>query len=274
MKTSLDPVNLARVLRMAMTNGIFREPTPGVIAHTASSRALAEDDDLQAWVGFNTEDIFPASACVLRALEEYPEAISPRQAGFNVAFDTVDKEPMFATFGRDSDRAQRFARAMKSLTGGAGYEVDHLVDVERGGYDFSAVDAAKGTFVDVGGSYGFVCRALARRYRNMQFVVQDTPETIKSVPSPVDDDDQVTRRIDLQAHDFFTEQPVKGADGKSFLRWVFASIITQLTLVSVSLLFPLDHAQLLDALCRQDTPSSCARTQAGCAHPHQRSLPS
>ena len=60
-KTSLDPINLARVLRMAMTNGIFREPSHGVIAHTAASRALAEDEDMQAWVGFCGEDILPAA---------------------------------------------------------------------------------------------------------------------------------------------------------------------------------------------------------------------
>ena len=41
-KTPLDPVNLARVLRLAMTNHIFSEPSPGLIAHTAASRLLAE----------------------------------------------------------------------------------------------------------------------------------------------------------------------------------------------------------------------------------------
>jgi hypothetical protein len=198
---------------MTMTSGIFCEPSPGMIAHTASSRALAEDEDLQAWVGFNVEDIFPASAGVLDALKSYPEAISPLQTGFNVSFDTVNKEPMYATFGRDPARAQRFARAMKSLTGGVGYEIEHLLNVERGGYDFSPIDARSGTLVDVGGSHGFACRKLAKKYRKMKFVVQDTPQTINSVPSPVDDDEQIASRIDLQPHDFFTEQPAVGADG-------------------------------------------------------------
>ena len=232
-KTILDSVNLARVLRMAMTNGIFREPSPGVIAHTACSRALAEDDDLQAWVGFNTEDIFPASAGVLEALKTYPEANNPLRSGFNVAFDTVDKEPMFTTFGRDPERAQRFARAMKSLTGGVGYEVEHLLDVERGGYDFSAINDVKGTFVDVGGSHGFVCRELARRYRNMQFVVQDTPQTIKSASTPIDDDEQVASRINLQGHDFFTEQPVKGADGKQYVSQPSETLSRHITLTTI-----------------------------------------
>ncbi len=198
-----------------MTKGIFCEPTPGVIAHTAASRAMAEDDDLQAWLGFNSEDIFPAAAHVLDALKTYPEATSLTRAGFCFAFDTVDKEPMFVTFGKDPNRARRMGKAMVSLTGGEGYEVSYLLDVEGGGYDFSEIDAAGGTLVDVGGSHGFVCVDLAKKYKNMKFVVQDLPKTVGSAPNPISDDPQVAERITLQAHDFFTEQVTKDADGKA-----------------------------------------------------------
>lgn len=211
-RSGLDKVNLARLVRYAATANIFREPAPGVVAHTAASRCLAEDEDLQAWVGFNTEDIFPASAHVLQALRARPEAVHPTQAGFNFAFDTVDVEPMFVTFGRDPVRAKRMGRAMASLTGGEGYEVRHIE-----GYDFAEVDAAGGTFVDVGGSHGFVCVELARKYRKMRFVVQDLPKTVESAPKPICEDGQVAERIRLEAHDFFTEQPETGADGWSSL---------------------------------------------------------
>ena len=216
-KTSLDPINLARLLRMAMTNGIFREPSPGIIAHTAASRVLAEDENMQAWIGFNGEDIFPASAHVLQALKAHPEATSLTRAGFQFAFGTVDKEPMFATFGKDPDRARRMGRAMASLTGGEGYEPSFFVDVAKGGYDLSDIDAAGGTFVDVGGSHGFMCVDLANRYRNMKFVVQDLQKTVDSAPKPLSADPQVADRITLLAHDFFTEQPTKGADGEQFI---------------------------------------------------------
>ncbi|KAL1870013.1 hypothetical protein VTK73DRAFT_2822 [Phialemonium thermophilum] len=224
-KTPLDPVNLARLLRLAITNKLFAEPSPGVIAHTAASRALAEDEDLQAWVGFNTEDIFPASAHVLQSLKAYPEAVHPTQTGFNFAFGTVNQEPMFATFGKDPVRARRMGRAMASLTGGEGYEVSYLVDVEGGGYDFSAVDEREGTFVDIGGSHGFVCVDLAKRYKKMRFVVQDLPKTVESAPKPISEDSQIAERITLQAHDFFTEQPVKDAD-VYFFRWIIHNYST------------------------------------------------
>ncbi|KAL0937797.1 o-methyltransferase [Colletotrichum truncatum] len=220
-KTPLDAVNLARVLRHGMTARIFREPSPGVIAHTAASRLLAEDQTLQDWVGYNLEDNFPASAHVLQALKAYPEATSLTRTGFNVAFNTVDKEPMFVTFGKDPARAKRFGGAMVSLTGGEGYEVRHLVD----SYDFGDVDAKGGTLVDIGGSQGFVCVDLAKKWKNMKFVVQDLQKTIDSAPKPVSDDAQIAKRVEFMAHDFFTEQVVKNAD-VYFFRWIMHNYST------------------------------------------------
>ncbi|KAK0703452.1 S-adenosyl-L-methionine-dependent methyltransferase [Lasiosphaeria miniovina] len=222
-KTSLDATNLARLLRLVMTKGIFREPAPGIIAHTAASRLLAEDGDLEAWVGFNAEDTFPAAAHVLEALKTHPEATSLARSGFCLAFDTVDKEPMFVTLGRDPARARRMGRAMASLTGGEGYEVSHFVNANNNG--LVDVDAAGGTFVDVGGSHGFVCVDLAVRYKNIQFVCQDLPKTVESAPKPVCADPQAAARITFLAHDFFTEQVTKGAD-VYYLRWIIHNYST------------------------------------------------
>ncbi|KAJ1553833.1 Alpha-1,3-mannosyltransferase cmt1, partial [Cladochytrium tenue] len=217
--TPLDPVNLARALRTVMTNGMFHEPAPGVVAHTAASRLLATDPELAAWVGFNLEDIFPAAAHVHQALQADPAGTSLVRAGFQFAFGTVDKEPMFATFAKDPVRAKRMGRAMASLTGGEGYEVSHLV----GSLDLSDLDAAGGTFVDVGGSHGFVCVDLAAKWKNARFVVQDLPSTVATAPKP--SDQQVADRIEFMAHDFFTEQAVKGAD-VYFFRWILHNYST------------------------------------------------
>ena len=256
---------------MAMTNGIFREPSPGVIAHTAQSRVLAEDENMQAWIGFNGEDIFPAAGHVLQALKAHPEATSLTRAGFQFAFDTVDKEPMFATFGKDPNRARRMGRAMASLTGGEGYEPSYFVDAAQGGYDFSALDAAGGTFVDIGGSHGFICVDLATRYRNMKFVVQDLQKTVDSAPTPISADPQVAGRITLLAHDFFTEQVTKDADGNHppslFL------LLTPKTNPPKSILLPLDPPQLLHPLRRPPPAEPHPGPQARRPHPHQRPLP-
>lgn len=255
-----------------MSSHIFSEPTPGVIAHTAASRLLATDSSLAAWIGFNTEDIFPAAgAGVLPALHAHPEATSLTRAGFQFAFGTVDVEPMFATFGKDASRARRMGLAMSSLTGGEGYEVRWFVDA----CDLSEVDARGGTVVDVGGSHGFVCVDLARRWRRTRFVVQDLPKTVESAPVPVcEDDAQVGGRVEFMPHDFFTEQTVK-ADGESsfFPRTTQERSQTLTSVVKNSLLLPLDHAQLLDPLRRRDPQEPRAGAQARRAHHHQRPLP-
>lgn len=220
-KTGLDRINLARALRHAMTNKIFQEPASGFIAHTAASKMLAQDASLQAWVGLNGEDFLPAGAHTLEALRADPEATSLTRTGFNHAWGTVDKEPMFATFGKDPPRGKRFAAAMASLTGGEGYEVRYLVD----NYDFSEINNNKGTLVDVGGSHGFVCVDLAKKWDKMKFVVQDLAKTISSAPEPICADEEVAQRISLQVHDFFTEQPVKDADVYYF-RWILHNYST------------------------------------------------
>ncbi|PCG88066.1 O-methyltransferase, family 2 [Penicillium occitanis (nom. inval.)] len=60
-------------------------------------------------------------------------------------------------------------------------------------------------FVDVGGGYGQKAIALKRAIPDLpgQVIVQDLPGTIDNAPKAAG--------IEYQAHDFFTEQPVKGA---------------------------------------------------------------
>lgn len=96
---------------------------------------------------------------------------------------------------------------MKSLTGGEGYEVSYLLD----NYDWDAVDAVAGTVVDVGGSHGFVCVDLAKRWKRMRFVVEDLPKMIASAPRYEGD---IGERVVFTAHDFMEVQPVRGADGE------------------------------------------------------------
>lgn len=63
-KVGLDEVNVARFLRHAMTNCIFKEVEPGVVAHTPKSRVLAENKAMDDWVGFCVDDIWPVCLCL------------------------------------------------------------------------------------------------------------------------------------------------------------------------------------------------------------------
>lgn len=224
--TGVDIVNVKRIMRHAMTNRIFCEPREGFVAHTAASRVLLDDPTMKDWVGLCTSDFFPAAARTVDAMIKWPGSQEPTQCGFSYAWD-IDV-PMFVEIGKNPERAKRFGRAMQSLTGGAGYEVDYLVN----GYPWDAL--GDGLVVDVsfdffrlcyktdgfqvGGSHGFVPVALSKHFPRLRFVVQDLPKTVAGGPANVPA--ELQDRIQFQAHDFFTEQPVHDAD-VFFFRWIF-----------------------------------------------------
>ncbi len=69
----------------------------------------------------------------------------------------------------------------------------------------------------VGGSFGFVCVALAKKYPKLNFVVQDLPKVVTDAPSKIPP--EFNDRIKFEAHDFYTEQTIKDADVYLF-RWI------------------------------------------------------
>lgn len=70
------------------------------------------------------------------------------------------------------------------------------------------------TVVDVGGGLGHISRALAEHTHpaaeTATFIVQDQPDIVDAGRSILPE--QLKRRVKFEVHDFFTEQPVQGAD--------------------------------------------------------------
>lgn len=99
-------------------------------------------------------------------------------------------------------RAETFAFAMEAM---ALMMPDSIV---TNAYDWASLGSA--TLVDVGGGKGFACRALAKHFPKMSFIVQDLESTANAgrdqLPAELKD------RIKFMTHDFFTPQPVKDAD--------------------------------------------------------------
>ena len=122
--------------------------------------------------------------------------------------DTQDR--LFDELAKFPKRAERFASSMsfRATAASKGDEVSHLLD----GYPWSELGAC--TVVDVGGSYGPASIALAQRFPNLNCVVQDLPGTISGCSVPP----ELEGRLKFMAHDFFTEQPVKGAEIYFFRR--------------------------------------------------------
>jgi hypothetical protein len=76
--------------------------------------------------------------------------------------------------------------------------------------NFPWASLGSATVVDLGGSHGELCVALAGPNPDLHFIVQELPRTVQSVDRsalPA----AVASRIEFMEHDFFTPQPVNAA---------------------------------------------------------------
>lgn len=75
----VDCATLRRILRFGIAFRVFAEPSPGVVAHSAASRQIAEDPNMADWVGANVDDMWPAAEKVVDALAKWPLVQEPNQ---------------------------------------------------------------------------------------------------------------------------------------------------------------------------------------------------
>ncbi|CZR69808.1 related to sterigmatocystin 7-O-methyltransferase precursor [Phialocephala subalpina] len=209
-KVNVPMLNLRRLIRHAMTNRIFHEPRKGFVAHTRTSRLLLEDQPLNNWVGFMTNDLWLPIAHVVQAMKKWPGSGESNETSVNLAYGTDVN--WFDWIQQDKGFANRYNLAMQAHGGGEGFAVSHTVD----GYPWAELGDA--TVVDMGGNRGYVSFAVAEKFPNLKFIVQDTAgmrtaSTIGTVP------EHLTDRVSLTTHDFFTPQTVHAQ--VYFFRWIF-----------------------------------------------------
>lgn len=195
-----------------MTYRIFEEPQQGVVAHTAASKVLAEIPLLREWIGQSCEEMWLSASRTVDAIAKWPGSKEPHESGFNIACDTSN--PIYMEISRDAHRAKRFANAMSLFHSLPGLQVSHLLD----NYDWKSIgNEADGSavVVDIGGSHGYVSIEIAQRFPSIECIVQDRPEVVAEANVPP----HLSGRVRFMAHDFFTEQPIKGADVYYF-RWI------------------------------------------------------
>jgi len=202
--TGFDEIFLKRMVRVAMINRIFLETPDGRVAHSGASRILHEEPGAMDTAGFLLEEIFPAAPKLVDALKKYPASGEPNETAFNLAFNT--SRSFYKELEATPERSRRFGAAMRWMSRGGRFSNDHIVR----GYEWAQVDHANGLVVDVGGGHGSVSIALANSTSKVKFIVQDLPETAthgaKLLPG------SLKERVSFMPHDFFGEQPVKGAD--------------------------------------------------------------
>ncbi|KAI1400598.1 putative O-methyltransferase [Hypoxylon fuscum] len=204
--TGLHEIHLRKILRLAIAQHIFSEPRPGVVAHSAVSRLIAENKVLADWLRFSTDDLWHAAYHMSDAMAQYPGSEEPGETGF--ALSNKTNKGMFQFFASNPERSLRFAAAMRFFTQRPGLEPERVVN----GYHWDKIGkGGSGTVVDVGGSHGKICIELARRFSLLSFVVQDLDEPVVR-DAERQRPEELADRVRYMVHDFFTEQPIKGAD--------------------------------------------------------------
>ncbi|EPE28206.1 S-adenosyl-L-methionine-dependent methyltransferase [Glarea lozoyensis ATCC 20868] len=205
-QTPLTSEMTARILRHAMTMRIFREPEPGMVAHTAASRTLSHSP-ANDWLAAGTKEMWPAATKMVEALHKWPASQEADETGYALSNDT--QETIYQIFAKDTARASRWARGMQVFTERPQFNLSYVTDH----YDWESLGPAQ--VVDVGGSQGHVSMALARKFKNLNVIVQDMERVVENATVPED----LQGRMRFMAHDIFTPQPVQGAE-VYYLRWI------------------------------------------------------
>jgi hypothetical protein len=113
-------------------------------------------------------------------------------------------QSLFETFGKEPAKAKRFAGSMAAFNASPLMSHSHLAS------NFPWATLGSGTVVDLGGSHGELCAALAASNSDLHFIVQELPPTIQSVDRSAFPP-AVAPRIEFMEHDFFNPQPVTAA---------------------------------------------------------------
>lgn len=139
----VDEDRIRRVLKLAILNGLFKEPRPGFVSHTGMSALMSQQDvGVSAVVGHVIDDIYPASCKLADTMEKYPIPKNRLiETPFAMAFETG--EPFFDYMEKHPARIQRFHEAMRAINSAGPYSGEALAQ----GYDWSPWSS--GTFVDV-----------------------------------------------------------------------------------------------------------------------------
>lgn len=128
----VDEQVLKRVIRFAITFGVFAEPSSGIVAHTALSAVFVKEPIMRSWTKLCTEDTAISAVRLLDALQP-----SPQRSAFQVAYGTENN--YFQWIADKPDHVKAFAESMETLGRSAPYSADHLAY----GYDWSGLGNAK-----------------------------------------------------------------------------------------------------------------------------------
>ncbi|KAI0168915.1 S-adenosyl-L-methionine-dependent methyltransferase [Hypoxylon sp. FL1284] len=212
-QSGLSEDKLTRFVRYAATNFIFREPSPGVVAHTAASAAIARDpqfNTLLRWVTVNMATLGPS---IPAACKRWPRSERMDECALNHV--TGSGDAFYDWASNDAETLDRFNRIMTGHSGERGGPAGRSQQFDVEAYPWAQRLGQNAVVVDVGGGFGHVSRALALANRSFDITVQDRADVIVACQN----EPNLPANLTFQTHDFFAPQPACGADAY-FLRGI------------------------------------------------------
>ncbi|KAF4622738.1 hypothetical protein G7Y89_g14285 [Cudoniella acicularis] len=201
--TKADRILLGRLLRTLSAFGAVVEADSCYVL-SASYKLLADPKFANALASCG-DFLGPAYQALpsYLASTKYQNPSDPNNTAVQAAFNTKDKD-LFAIFAENPTLAQGFSTLM-STWGDGNSLIQDLLPINRILEDRSDGFDTHVAWVDVGGGYGQKTIALKHAFPELQghFIVQDLPHIISNAPE--------TQGVENMSHDFFTEQPIKGA---------------------------------------------------------------
>ncbi|PCH39010.1 S-adenosyl-L-methionine-dependent methyltransferase, partial [Wolfiporia cocos MD-104 SS10] len=215
-KTCINEQKLTRVLRTLCSVHVFNEVRDGSFANNRTSNALARDPYLYDWLFLYAQEMYTASDQLLPLLFDKVKtnATSDRVTAWQDAIGAdltvweYLEQHIEQPDGSLGPRPQLRNWTRGMIGGGRAFASGMYSD-----YPWEALGSS--TIVDIGGGAGGTSLDLARRFPNLRFVVEDLPSTIQqaqAVWTREYPEALQSGRVKLVPHDFFTEQPIKGAE--------------------------------------------------------------
>ncbi|KAH9024031.1 S-adenosyl-L-methionine-dependent methyltransferase [Lactarius deliciosus] len=206
--TGVHPSKLSRVLRLLATNHIFVEVSPDVFANNRLPESkFIGTLGMTSLIGHILDEAFKSSSYLTETLldPELGNASEPTKTALNKAFGF--EGDMWSWFESPNNRLRlaRFGSAMINVTNMT--PEDAILE----GYAWERLPPGS-LVVDVGGGVGSQSLALARRYPNLRFVVQDRDSVLsdaneywkKNMPDALD-----SGHVKLLGLSFFDPQPAR-----------------------------------------------------------------
>ncbi|KAI0378281.1 putative O-methyltransferase [Hypomontagnella monticulosa] len=202
-KVGLPEDVLLRSLRYAVGNGLFIETATGIFSHNAASAVLARNPSLRDIALASTHE---QAQMLLRLpdtleLQKQKGAEGP-YAAFNVVFPQYQN--IFECLSKEPALAKRYHLYMMGRVNTDRWSTANMVK------SWNWANVGNKAIVDVGGSAGHTCMALAGACPEAKFIIQDVDQVAleEGRQALASMSPALTARTSFVQHDFFQPQTV------------------------------------------------------------------